>query len=305
MKKFIFTILLFFLLLISAWNLVLKQWEYIAYNNNHLHPYKRVNYVTNLINENPDLVILGNSRAEGSYDVSILSNVLNIKCTNLGWAGYPFNYQYNVMWKTYLTNNNYPKYVLLEVGPWAFLDYVNPIYIIELLPYINRPEFQFYFEICPELSTLDHFAFYRYRGKTHEIIEQYKKMRNYEKASPNPSKGWNSQYIGRHHELEQDPHILSILDTFIDECRQNGITLIFVCAPIHVNDGSSYFEMDSFWELIENHISGKDIQVLNYQNMFGNDTTLFGNSMHLNKKGKYQYSLKLAHDLDSLGIISR
>jgi len=284
---------------------ILNKWERYACTIEDEHPYCRINFVTNYVNENPDLVILGNSRAEDSYSDSILSAQLHKKCINLGWSGYPFNYQYHVMWRTYLKNNSSPEYVILEIGPFAFLDYVNPIYITELLPYINRPEFQFYYELCPELSWADKLSMtYKYRGKIKKIYEDYEKTINNEKTPNNSSKKWNANYLGKPQKLEQDPEILSLLDTFIEECRQNDVKLICICSPIHIKDGASYFDMGSFWKLIYQHTNNKGIHVLNYQNEYGNDTTKFANPMHLNEAGKYSFSQKVAHDLDSLGIIS-
>lgn len=308
MKRFLISILyviLFFCVFAACWSIIFTQWELYAYTIKKEHPYCRINFVTNYVQENPDLVILGNSRAEDSYSDSILSARLHLKCINLGWSGYPFDYQYNVMWKTYLKNNSFPKYVILEIGPWAFLDYVNPIYIAELLPYINRPEFQFYYELCPELSWADKLSMtYKYRGKIKKIYEDYEKTINKEKTPNNSSKKWNANYLGKPQKLEQDPEILSLLDTFIEECRQNDIKLVCVCSPIHIKDGASYFDMGSFWKLIYQHTNNKGIHVLNYQNEYGNDTTKFANPMHLNEAGKYSFSQKIAHDLDSLGIIS-
>ncbi len=130
MKRFLTTIVLFAIVFVTFWSVILNKWERYACTIEDEHPYCRINFVTNYVNENPDLVILGNSRAEDSYSDSILSAQLHKKCINLGWSGYPFNYQYHVMWRTYLKNNSSPEYVILEIGPWAFLDYVNPIYIL-------------------------------------------------------------------------------------------------------------------------------------------------------------------------------
>lgn len=306
MKRFIFIISLFILLFVSSWSILLHYWEQYAYSITTHSPYKRINFATNYVKENPDLVILGNSRAECSYNDSILSADLKLKCVNFGWAGYPFDYQYNVMWKTYLKNNNYPKYVLLEVGPWAFFDYVNPIYIVELLPYIDRPEFQFYMNLCPELSYRDGFLMHKYRGKITKIHKEYRKLNRTKKKIVN--KKWNPNYLdylGDSKLFEHDPQIISTFDTFVNECKQNNITLICICSPIHTDDCIPHFEMDSFWNVIHSHATGENVYVLNYQNYYGNDTTFFStNGMHLGgKTGKEHFSKKVAHDLDSLGII--
>lgn len=301
MKRFFIIISLFTLFIIFGWSIILSVYEQIAYSNTNIHPYKRINFVTNYTNKNPDLIILGNSRAEDSYDDSILSAKLNIKCANLGWAGYPFDYQYNVMWKTYIKSNSYPKYIILEVGPWAFLDYVNPIYTIELLPYIDREEFNFLFSLSAKFSRMDKFIFYKYRGKIINAYLECLKLCNTEETKQESSKRWNSDYFNKLQKIESNPQILSLLDDFIDECQANNIILIVSCSPIH-GDALRYFRMDAFWKIINERTNKKNIKTLNYQNLYGNDTIMFENPMHLNRFGKKLFSLKIAHDIDSIII---
>lgn len=307
MKRFILQVVIFIGILVLLTSIPCQIFEKKAQQCTTRHPYSRVNFAINSANINADLIILGNSRAEDSYNDSILSAQIELRCLNLGWAGYPFDYQYNVMFETYIKQNIYPKYVLLEVGPWAFFDYVNPIYTIELLPYINRPEFQFYVKLCPELSWVDKSLFVKYAGKLDKVKKELvlffkSPIHKTEKIEKVKKTKWNSNYFGEQQHLECDTSIIQVFNSFIDECLEKDIKVVLICSPIHSKDGARYFDMEGFWKIINQNIEKRNIIVLNYENLYGNDTVYFANPMHLNSYGRDCYTLKVAHDLDSLGV---
>ena len=303
MKRFILFIGSFVLIFCAIATLLLHLYEQKVYSCHTILPYASINSVTEMKDADADMLIVGNSRAFFGYNDSILSDILNLKCINIGWSGYPFDYQYHVMWKTYIKQNKAPKYILLEVGPWAFFDYVNPVYIIEMLPYIERPEFEFYVNLCPELSCWDKILLYKYAGQGREMINQYKAICRTETLDVWQNKPWNKDYVGGFVPLEHDSLIMNDFASFLQDCEDLDIQLIIVDSPMHMEDGYSCFEMDQFWELIKSYIGEKSIPILNYENLLGNDKTLFKDPMHLNKKGRDWFSTRIAHDLDSLGLI--
>ena len=61
--------------------------------------------------------------------------------------------------------------------------------------------------------------------------------------------------------------------------------------------------MNGFWAIFNRIAKSNNIMVLNYQNLYRNDTIYFQDAMHLNKYGRDCFSRKIAHDLDSLNII--
>ena len=120
-----------------------------------------------------------------------------------------------------------------------------------------------------------------------------------------PKEGkWNSNYITGSCRLECDTAIIRVFNTFIDECLENDIQLILICSPIHLKDGASHFDMDGFWKIINSSIKNKDIKILDYENLYGNDTLYFQDPMHLDDGyARDCFTKKVAHDLDSLGIL--
>ena len=60
---------------------------------------------------------------------------------------------------------------------------------------------------------------------------------------------------------------------------------------------STYFDMDGFWNLIDSITKGHNLTILNYQDMFENDTTYFKDYVHLNTKGNDLFSKRVGRDL--------
>ena len=106
-------------------------------------------------------------------------------------------------------------------------------------------------------------------------------------------------------DVESDTTIINLFKGFVNECKDQDMELILVCSPIHTDDGTKYFDMDAFWTIISSIVKDKDIPIMNYQDLYGSDTTYFIDPMHLNKYGRDCFTKILAHDLDSLGYLKR
>ena len=303
MNRFLKNALLFItivLLLISAVVYPISlEFERRAYACKTTAPYCRVNMIYDTKGNDAKLIIMGNSRASG-YNDSILSEILGIRCYNIGFAGYPFIYQYHIMYKTYMSQNSRPDYIIQEIGPWAFFDYIMPKYSIDLCPYIDRESFSFLKEITPELSYADNFRLVRYAGKLKKVINEFD---NLEEISDTvlPNQTFHpSGLINGKQKFEHTPENISLFKKFIEECSTNNIQLILVCAPILKDVSSTYFDMDKFWNLIDSINQDSKLTVLNYQDLFDNDTTLFKDYIHLNTKGTEEFSNRVGRDLKQI-----
>lgn len=303
MNRFLKNALLFVaivLLLISVVVYPLSlEFERRAYACKTTSPYCRVNMIYDTKGHHDQLIIMGNSRASG-YDDSILSDILGIKCFNIGFAGYPFIYQYHIMYKTYMAQNARPDYIIQEIGPWAFLDYVMPKYSIDICPYIERENFSFLKEITPELSYADNFRLVRYAGKLMKVINEFNNI-NESGDSILPDQTFHpTGLIDGKQKFEHTPENITLFKQFIEECAANKTRLILVCAPILKDVTTSYFDMDKFWHLIDSINQDHQLTVLNYQDLFGNDTTMFMDYIHLNTRGTEAFSNRIGRDLSHI-----
>lgn len=303
MKRLLCQIFVFLSVLVIVCSIPLLLFEKKAKECTNREPYKNINRVTRLKHVDADVIILGNSRAECAYDPSLMTSLSGLKCLSLAWGGHAFDFCYHVMYKTYLKHNKKPTYIIVETSPRGFFDHVSSVYSIELLPYINRPEFQFYVEMCPQLSYADRMLFIRYFGKLSKVIKEIDRFDNSVIQSPKKHI-WPKIYYKKPQRLECNPSIIQLFDSFLDECLADGIKVILVCSPMHVEQGLNYFDVNDFWRIVKKCVSGTKHPIISYQSYFGNDTTYFADPIHLNTYGKKVFTTKLIHDLDSLGFIN-
>ena len=304
MKRFLCQICFFLVVFVTVCSIPFFIFEKKAKECTDKDPYSSINKVTKMQHVDADLIILGNCRAERGYDASLMTSLSGLQCLNLGWAGSSFDYSYYIMYKTYLKHNKKPRYIIVETSPLVFFNHEHPVYNLQMLPYINRPEFKFYIEMCPQLSNADKMLFVRYFGKLGKVIKEINRLNRPETNIPEESnKGWRDDIFEKPLPLECDKSIIQLFDMFLDECLSDGIKVILVCSPMHVKDALSYLDTNSFWSIVMKYVSGTGFPVISYADYFGDDTTFFSDPAHLNCHGREVFSTKLIHDLDSVGII--
>jgi hypothetical protein len=100
--------------------------------------------------------------------------------------------------------------------------------------------------------------------------------------------------------------VIDLFDFFLNDCKNRNIEVVMVFTPVYI-DVTNYTKDK---ELIINRyksLSEKyNFQFLDYtRDSMCCDTTFFYNAMHLNKTGSEIFSRKLAHDLDTIGILHK
>ena len=302
MKRFLCQIGVFLVVFVIVCTIPFYVFEKKATECTDKSPYAKVNEVTKMKDINADLLILGNCRAAGGYDDTLMTSLSGLRCLNLGWGGSSFDYSYHIMYKTYLRHNKKPRYIIVDMSLWAFLDHETAVYTIQMLPYINRPEFQFYIDMCPQLSNADKLLFVRYMGTMVKVVEEIHRLNRPEPPKEIPS-SWQEDYYGEPQPLRCNKAIVQLFDKFLDECLSDGIQVILVSSPMHVKDGLNYFDTKTFWNIVTECVSGTGFPIISYAEYFDSDTTYFSDPTRLNGQGREVFTSKLIHDLDSVGII--
>ena len=100
---------------------------------------------------------------------------------------------------------------------------------------------------------------------------------------------------------QKNDTIINYFSDCINRCEQENIQLLLVCSPMHKSDFYDKRRMTEFWQLIDS--LAPNISKLDYSLIFGSDTTYFAESTHLNLLGAEIFTTKLAHDIDSLGLL--
>lgn len=307
MKRFIFEVVIVLLIAFLPFYILQSVIDKKA-KKCYKVPYSSFNYIYN-DTLNADIIIFGNSRAQCHYYGDLIDSLLDCNCYNLGLNGYSFDYQYNLQILPYVNNNTNPKLLILEVGPQAFFSHWNDDFRKEFLPFLNNSYFNFYIDICEDISTIDQILPIKYYGwGFNELYNLYKSLDYYTSQSyyndcfdPRKTEKYIINFPDTIYSLEHDETIIQYFTEFINLSKSKSIPLLFVCSPMHKEDFYDKCQMTKFWQLIDS--LAPNVPKLDYSLMFGSDTTYFAESTHLNLLGAEVFSTKLAYDIDSLGLL--
>lgn len=266
-------------------------------------PYRTLNMVRDSHAIDADVVVFGNCRAQCHYHSEIMDSILQVNCYNLGFWGRSFDHIYNLLIVPYMEHNVQPKLCIIEVCPQEFFDLRHPHYVSFMSPYLNEKYSKFYVNICDEINILDLYLPVKYYATKQTMDEMFFASNLKYKDSFAPIEGdeycHNFQYDI--YELERNDKVIQYFTCCVEDCRSRGIPLLFVCSPMHKKDFYDHCEMDKFWALIDS--LAPDVPVLDYSLIFGSDTTYFAASTRVNAHGADSFSIKLAHDIDSIGFL--
>lgn len=308
MKKFIFEILSVFIvvsILLYIIQFVIDNKASKCYTR---YPYPSFNYIYQQ-QLDADIVIFGNSRAECGYNTMILDTILYSNCFNLGFAGYSFDYIYNLQILPYLEKNIQPKLIILDIGPQAFLEHYNDHFQKEFLPFLRYSCFNFYISICDEVDVWDKYLPTKYYGMNIKELNVLLQGMDVDTNYLHYKDCFREFKIGKYrinfphnvYELERDCSIINELKKFIQFIKERNIPVLFVCSPMHKLDFYDKCQMNEFWNLMDT--IAPDVPKLDYALMFESDTMYFAESTHINSLGAELFTTKLAHDIDSLGFL--
>lgn len=308
MRKFIFHTLFLAALLLLPLYFIQNRIDNMA-KKCYKPPYSSFNYIYN-DTLNADVVVFGNSRVQCHYYGNLMDSLLGLNCYNLGLSGYSFDYQYNLQIIPYANKNIKPKLMILEVGPQAFFRHWNDDFRKEFLPFINNSSFNFYIDICKEISKKQKYLPIKYYGLGIDGILSYQssligpsKYDCYKDCFTPSLRSYNVNFPDTLYDLEDNDTIIDYFTDFICLCERKDINLLLVCSPMHKEDFYDKCRMDEFWQLIDS--LAPNVPKLDYSLMFGSDTTYFAESTHLNLLGAEIFTTKLAHDIDSLGLLKK
>jgi hypothetical protein len=102
----------------------------------------------------------------------------------------------------------------------------------------------------------------------------------------------------------QNPEAITLFDLYLGHCKENNIQVIFVFSPLYFKVAEFTKDKNEVMDIYYSFSKKYDIPFLDYStDSMSYDTIYFYNAMHLNKLGAELFSVKLARDIDSLGIL--
>ena len=259
-----------------------------------------------------DVVIMGSSRAWAQINPQILDSILGIDSYNLGIDGGLINWQI-IKYDAYRRYNKKPKLIIQNIDHNT----------IDKSPGYEREQFFPYFfddSLRTAISEYEKFGIlekylplYRYIGYNDWLKVEFgiKKAWYINKEIIKGYFAFNIRNFDRTEldkltvlEYAQESHSLSIFDNYLAKAYSEGIQVIFVYAPIYIEATEKIQNIEGMYQMYDSIARKYDIPILDYNfDPISYDTTYFYIATHLNKKGAEFFSAKLAHDIDSLGIL--
>ena len=262
---------------------------------------------------NYEVVVMGSSRGLVQYDTRVFDSILGVNSYNASVDGRGIISQiikYRVFEKRHgkpkLIIQNIDCFVLGEDNGFEREQYLPYFFDKELFGMIKEREG---FSEAERLVPLIRYAGYEQMIKEGlGIPNKMEKTEMYKGFKPSVSGIWDGKGLAHIEEIgfANHPQANSLFEEHLKECRNKGIIIVFVYAPLYfeaqqkINKNSlqeMYRTFESFSELY-------DIPVLSWWNSpICVDTANFYNATHLNARGAKVFSEELAHCLDSVGVL--
>ncbi len=252
-----------------------------------------------------DVIINGNSRARVQYNPKILDTILHVNSFNLGIDGSNINRQIPKFNK-YAEKHGYPKCLIQNIDLFT----MNPTFGYEREQYF--PYFFYDRGLLNDVDRYENFSFmektipgYRYVGFIQSVLTKMEYVHLYKGYEAKESH-WNGALFAEISEIDYnyDSVLLNKFNTFIEEVILQGTKVIFVYAPIYNKVNTKCCNINEMHQMYQNVANKFDIPILDYNDIpMCYDTTYFYNATHLNRMGAELFTTKLAHDIDSLGLL--
>ena len=310
MKQFFLRISIFLLIVfVGAWAIDFFISYRLRHNENRMYTAWNQIYNDSL---NYNLLVLGGSCAWAHYDTQIIDSALCVNSFNLGIDGSSINRQL-LKYEKFCSIHGKPN-ILIQNIDFATLDFTHG--------YEREQFFSYFFydrDLMRKFDQYENFTFaekylpcYRYLGYDEVLIEAIfndNKKHWYEylqKGYHGRDEKWDGTVLSSMASLnfEYDTAAVRLLSEFLETEIAAGVEVRLVFSPIYYGVQEKLMNLEEMYMLYDSIAELYNIQVLNYHTIeFKGDTTYFYNATHLNRIGAELFTTKLAHDIDSLGLL--
>lgn len=309
MKKFLYKIFLFTLLgLVCAFGLDFFLSYRLRQSNSRVFASWNQIYSDSICY---DIVVNGNSRAWVQYDPLVLDSILDVNSFNLGIDGSAINRQI-IKYKKYCELHGNPKCLIQNID-LRTMDITHGYEIEQIFSYFFYDR-----KLIEQYDQYEKFSFgekyipcYRYIGYDDVISEAlfYDRKHLYEhltKGFFGRDNIWDGSALHKTDSIicDVDTNALNLFIEFLQEETDSGVKIIFVYAPIYIGAREKMVNEEEMFAMYDSIAKKFDIPILDYNDIsLCYDTAYFYNATHLNRVGAELFTTKLAHDIDSLGLL--
>lgn len=263
-----------------------------------------------------DILVCGSSRAATHIDVAQIEQATGCSAYNLGMMGHNFILE-EARYRIYRQHNKKPRMILFS------LDYESLQMRADLF---NHTQFIAHLDDSILAEATSHYEGYtrwdyalpllRYVGEQELVFKLLSNWRHPERNQPDRYKG----FYGR--DMHWDAKADAILDTlqpytvkpdssskkrflqFIESCKKERISLVFVHTPVHPSGQAKVRNRDAMIALYQQYAAAFGIPFLDYAgDSLSREKALFMNSTHLNATGAGVFTRRLIQDLQQQQLL--
>ena len=310
MKQFFLRLSIFILIVVGgAWTIDFVISYRLRHNENRIYAAWNQIYQDSI---NYDLIISGGSCALVHYDTHLIDSIIATTSFNLGIDGSSINRQ---MLK-------YDKFCSIHGKPKILIQNIDLATLAFTCGYEREQFFSYFFydrDLIRSFEQYENFTFaekflpcYRYLGYDEvwlEALFRDNKQHYYEyliKGYSGRDNMWDGCALADIDSLsfDCDTAALSLFSKYIKREITEGVEVLLVFSPIHQEVQDKLTNLNEMYKLYDSIASLYNIPILNYHTIdFKDDTSYFYNGTHLNRMGAELFTTKLAHDIDSLGLL--
>ena len=247
---------------------------------------------------NADIVFMGNSRVFIHINPLILDSILGSDSYNLGMDGSSFNRQIH-KYNLFRRYNKKPEIIIQGIDAWS-MNYQIGYEKEQFFPYFwNWYLRNEYLESEPFTAFEKYIPLYRYRSFLPLLPGPKCLVKGYQGMN----RRWNGYMFKRIKEIKFAPNdtTVKMFNDYLAKAKEEGIMVILVYTPQYIGTTHKTSNQEFMHEWYQKIANRYGFPILDYTYMdICNDTTLFYNAMHLNRKGAEIFSDSLANDLKKL-----
>lgn len=281
-----------------------------------IRPYAIWNDIYNGNNLDNDLVFIGASSCWAHYNPCVIDSILGISSYNLGIDGHSWYPCQPLRYNTYIKHTHAPKYVIINIDMGTFGVMKQPYEREQFFPYFwiddslisqirETKEITFMDRYCPIWRYIGYRKWIEI-GVASTFGKQHFEDDGVYKGHRGNTYAWDRASLNTMDSVTIDFNqvVADSLLKFISQRKTEGQTVVLIKSPVYYELQERFTNRSEMCARYDSIASMAGVRLLDYWNHpIVHDSTFFCNSTHLNREGANAFSLQVANDLDSLGII--
>ncbi|MBN8702493.1 MAG: hypothetical protein J0M08_05485 [Bacteroidetes bacterium] len=283
---------------------------YIGIRKNEIGEFDKLNTIF-IKKNNFDVLLVGSSRMESHVHPGIIDSVCHTSSYNIGMDGGSLPFVYGVF-KSYLVNSATPKVVVFNIDMHSYsLKKIVINRFPRYFPYLKNKELH---TVCSALD--ERFPYFKYipMYSLPYLNDTYlnASVRGYFGKKSEFDKAFYKGYVPIPQQLHQNvdtvtykifasptqPIIFESFDSTIALCNKLNTRLVFVISPMYYKGSVVVSNLATLKKEFMAKAAEKNIRFIDYStDTMCFNPSFFADPYHLNTKGAYVFSTKLASDL--------